>query len=105
MTHAERIRANVRAILAAGRRAGRGARAWPPVYPDTTNGVRFAAGRDAFGCRAPGAAALWWSEFRTQPSGRGVIQVRRGLWAPGQRQQMKAEAFNLITQAGRLAAR
>lgn len=101
--HAETVRANVRCILSAAKARGPGWRRWAPVYPDTTNDVRAVVGKDAFGCRADGAAALWWSDFRTVRS--GVEEVRRGLWAPRNRLRLKGEAFNLITQAARIAAK
>lgn len=102
MSRSATVRANVRAILSASKRRGPGWRVWAPVYPDTTIGVRAGAGRDAWGCRAPGAFSLFWSDFRT--TGRGVEEVRRGFFAPMRRAAIKAEAFNLITQARRIAA-
>lgn len=100
---ADIVRANVRAILSAASRRGRGWRTWAPVYPDTTNPVKAVAGRDPFGVAAPGAFSLWWSEFRTHRM--GLEEVRCALWAPMRRQQIKAEAFNLITQSAAIAAR
>jgi len=98
MTRADKIRANVRKILAAATLRGPGWRHWSPAT-GTTNATRLAVGKSA-SCWPRGA--FWFSEHVAK--GDQTEERRRGVDIARWRDQAKAKARELAASCERVTA-